>query len=109
MKILKSFLLFILFISNGCSYAQVLPKQSLDGKAADFQGDGTIVLKLPTFSATAKMAGISRIMGGYHIQADNIAGLDLGRKVSVHIFPKIKSYFDGTAGKIDDSKATAKR
>ncbi len=58
-----------------------------------------VALDLPTFSATAEMAGISRVMGGYHIQADNIAGLELGRKVSEHIFPKIKSYFDGTAGK----------
>ncbi len=73
-------------------------KQSSDGKpGAAMQGDGTIVLKMPTFSAAAEMAGLSRVMGGYHIQADNHAGLDLGRKVSVHIYPKIKSYFDGTA------------
>lgn len=73
-------------------------KQSVDGKAlADFQGDGTIVLQLPTFSKTAEMAGLSRIMGGYHIQADNVAGLDLGRKVAVHIYPKLQGYFDGTA------------
>ena len=73
-------------------------KQSFDGKpGAKIDGEGVIVLKMPTFTATAEMAGISRVMGGYHIQADNIAGLDLGRKVAVHIFPKIKSYFDGTA------------
>jgi len=28
------------------------------------------------------MAGISRALGGYHIQADNVAGLELGRKVA---------------------------
>jgi PAP2 superfamily len=73
-------------------------KQSYDGKPGEkIEGDGTIILKLPTFSATAEMAGLSRVMGGYHIQADNVAGLELGRKVSNHIFPKIKSYFDGTA------------
>jgi hypothetical protein len=58
---------------------------------------GAVSLQLPTFTATAEMAGISRVMGGYHIQADNVAGLELGRKVAVHIFPKIQSYFDGTA------------
>ncbi len=68
-----------------------------------------VALDLPTFSATAEMAGISRVMGGYHIQADNIAGLDLGRKVSVYIYPKIKSYFDGTAINPNDLKMTAKR
>ncbi len=47
----------------------------------DDPGD-TVVLKFPTFSETAEMAGISRVMGGYHIQADNIAGLELGRNVA---------------------------
>jgi hypothetical protein len=73
-------------------------KQSIDGQpGAKIDGDGAIVLKMPTFTSAAEMAGISRIMGGYHIQADNVAGLDLGRKVTVHIYPKIKAYFDGTA------------
>ena len=42
----------------------------------------TVTLKFPTFSKTAEMAGISRVLGGYHIQADNIAGLELGRDVA---------------------------
>lgn len=42
----------------------------------------TVTLKFPTFTETADMAGISRVMGGYHIQADNIAGLELGRNVA---------------------------
>lgn len=55
-----------------------------------------VALDLPTFSATAEMAGLSRVMGGYHIQADNIAGLELGRKVADFVFPKTQSYFEGT-------------
>jgi len=46
-----------------------------------YYGD-TVTLKFPTFTETAEMAGISRVMGGYHIQADNIAGLELGRDVA---------------------------
>lgn len=46
----------------------------------------TIILKLPTFSATAEMAGISRVLGGYHIQSDNLEGLALGRKVGKEVF-----------------------
>ena len=42
----------------------------------------TVVLEFPTFTETAEMAGISRVMGGYHIQADNVAGLQLGRDVA---------------------------
>lgn len=47
----------------------------------DNLGD-TVVLKFPTFTEAAEMAGISRVMGGYHIQADNVAGLELGRDVA---------------------------
>jgi len=42
----------------------------------------TITLKFPTFTETAEMAGISRVLGGYHIQSDNTAGLELGRNVA---------------------------
>ena len=51
----------------------------------DNLGD-TITLKFPTFTETAEMAGISRVLGGYHIQADNIAGLELGRNVAKEIW-----------------------
>ena len=34
---------------------------------------------------------------GYHIQADNVAGLDLGRQVATYVWPKTQAYFDGTA------------
>jgi len=42
----------------------------------------TVTLQFPTFTETADMAGMSRVLGGYHIQADNIAGLQLGRDVA---------------------------
>ena len=56
-----------------------------------------MLLELPSFSAVAEMAGISRVMGGYHPQADNIAALELGRNVANHSWPVYQSYFDGTA------------
>jgi hypothetical protein len=71
--------------------------QRFHGKAPDGKMTCDVALKLPTFSATAEMAGISRIMGGYHIQADNIEGLKLGRKVAEYIWPKTQAYFLGTA------------
>ena len=48
----------------------------------------TVALKFPTFSETANMAGISRVLGGYHIQADNKEGLKLGRNVAGVIWKK---------------------
>jgi hypothetical protein len=59
--------------------------------------DEVILLELPTFSATAEMAGISRVMGGYHIQSDNIAGLELGRQLASYSWPRYQAYFNGTA------------
>ena len=41
-----------------------------------------IVLDNSTITQAAEMAGFSRVMGGYHIQSDNIAGLELGRNVA---------------------------
>lgn len=51
----------------------------------DRLGD-TVVLEFPTFTETAEMAGISRVLGGYHIQADNVEGLKLGRNVAREIW-----------------------
>lgn len=54
-------------------------------------------LPLPTFSATAELAGISRVMGGYHIQADNIAGLKMGRDIANYLWDEvIQKYFNGS-------------
>lgn len=56
-----------------------------------------VVLDLPTFTATAEMAGISRVYGGYHVQIDNVEGLKLGRRVAQVVWNKALTYFDGTA------------
>lgn len=56
-----------------------------------------VSLPLPTFTATADMAGISRVMGGYHIQADNVAGLKMGRDIAKFLWTDVyQKYFDGT-------------
>jgi len=56
-----------------------------------------VALDLPTFSATAEMAAVSRAMGGYHIQIDNNVGLKVGREIAVWSWPKYQEYFNGTA------------
>ena len=68
-----------------------------NGKPAAVGIKCDVELPLPTFTATAEMAGISRVMGGYHIQADNVEGLTLGRKVAQFTWPRYQAYFDGTA------------
>ncbi len=53
---------------------------------------GTVTLKLATFTETANMAGISRVLGGYHIQADNVEGLKLGRNVAAVVWKKYLAF-----------------
>ena len=78
--------------------ASVRAMQSMEGRPAEgLPESGEVVLLFPTFTATADMAGISRVMGGYHIQADNVEGLKLGRAVAQYSWPKYQAYFDGTA------------
>lgn len=78
--------------------ATVKAMQSLQGRAPEgLPEDREVVLPMPTFTSVAEMAGISRVMGGYHIQADNIEGLKLGRSVATYSWPKYKAYFEGKA------------
>ncbi len=71
----------------------------VDGKLwKDAPASADVELACPTFSATAKMAGLSRILGGYHIAADNVAGLELGRKVAEYSWAKYQAYFNGANG-----------
>lgn len=78
----------------GFSAAQM---QARDGKPADIADSKVVRLPLPTFTATAEMAAVSRLWGGYHIRTDNDEGLVLGRKVAMYSWPKYQAYFDGTA------------
>jgi hypothetical protein len=56
-----------------------------------------VALALPTFTATAEMAAVSRLWGGYHIRTDNEVGLEVGRKIALYEWPKMQAYFQGTA------------
>ncbi|MBL7870910.1 MAG: vanadium-dependent haloperoxidase [Cyclobacteriaceae bacterium] len=55
-----------------------------------------VTLYFATFTQTAEMAGFSRVHGGYHIQADNIEGLTLGRKVAGKVW---ETFLEHTEGK----------
>jgi hypothetical protein len=54
-----------------------------------------VTLHLKSFTETANMAGFSRVLGGYHIQADNTEGLKLGRKVASVVWKKYQFYVGG--------------
>jgi PAP2 superfamily len=72
--------------------------QARDGvPAKDVPESKEVRLSLPTFTATAETAAISRLWGGYHVRVDNEEGLILGRKIAMYSWPKYQAYFDGTA------------
>jgi hypothetical protein len=72
--------------------------QARNGKpAADVPESKEVRLMLPSFTATAEMAAVSRLWGSYHIRFDNEEGLILGRTVAMYSWPKYQAYFDGTA------------
>ncbi len=56
----------------------------------------TVTIEFPTFTETAEMAGMSRVLGGYHIQADNVAGLELGRNVAHEVWKFYKKHLGET-------------
>ncbi len=56
-----------------------------------------VTLKFPTFTKAGEMAGISRVMGGYHIQADNIEGLKLGRRIAQYNYKKYLELINGSS------------
>jgi PAP2 superfamily len=61
-----------------------------------------VSLEMPTFWSIAEMAGTSRILGGYHLRADNEQGLLLGRKVARFCWPRLRAYINGTAAPAQD-------
>lgn len=74
--------------------------QQVDGEFR-LPSDGSVLscdvsIPMPTFTEAAELAGISRVLGGYHIQADNVEGLRLGRSVARDLFPKVKALIAGT-------------
>lgn len=70
----------------------------------DNAGD-TVTISFPTFSETAEMAGLSRVLGGYHIQADNVEGLRLGRNVAGIVWKKyLKHLGNAEAVNVRDSR-----
>jgi len=72
--------------------------QAINGvRDADLPTSREEVLLLPTFSATAEMAALSRALGGYHISYDNDEGLKLGRVIADYSWPKYQAYFNGSA------------
>ena len=76
--------------------ASTAAMQARYGKPAhDVPGSKEVRLSLPTFTATAEMAALSRLWGGYHIRTDNDEGLILGRRIAMYSWPKYQTYFDG--------------
>lgn len=58
----------------------------------------SVTLRFPTFTNAAEQAGFSRVLGGYHVMADNLQGLAMGRRVAEVVFRKCKAHYEGREG-----------
>ena len=70
-------------------------------------------LDLPTWSATAEMAAVSRMLGGYHISTDNNVGLQMGRAIAdysqaIAIDPTESDYLNSRAAAYEYKKDMAR-
>jgi len=76
----------------------VYEMQRIDGRIPrDVPQTRDVDLPLPTFSETARMAAESRLLGGYHIRADNDDGLALGKRIAEYAWTRYRTYWEGTA------------
>jgi hypothetical protein len=82
------------------SVAQMQAREGLVPVMADAAQAKVVRLSLPSFTATAEMAALSRLWGGFHIRSDNEEGLILGRRIAMYSWPKYQAYFTGTEKRV---------
>ena len=56
-----------------------------------------VTLQWATYFDAADQAGLSRLYGGIHVQADDLAGRRLGARIGKAAYALAERYFDGTA------------
>lgn len=56
-----------------------------------------VILQWATYRDASDQTSLSRIWGGIHPPADDIAGRKIGIEIGIDAFQKAKMYFDGTA------------
>ncbi len=66
-----------------------------------------ITLQWATYRDASDQTSLSRIWGGIHVPADDIAGRKIGAKIGVNAFSLAEKYFDGLITSTEDSKVTS--
>jgi hypothetical protein len=56
-----------------------------------------VVLQWATFYDAADQAGVSRLSGGIHVDADDLNGRVMGANLALDAWAKAQTYYDGTA------------
>jgi len=60
-----------------------------------------VTLSWPTFSDAADAAGMSRRYGGIHFAQGDLTGRALGRQIGAMVWARAKTYFDGSAHRVE--------
>jgi hypothetical protein len=69
----------------------------VDGLEFEAGPTETVTLQWATYQDASDEAGVSRLYGGIHVRADDLAGRVLGARVGVGAWELAQTYFDGVA------------
>jgi hypothetical protein len=77
-----------------------LGQWTIEADSLEFEaGPSTdVTLQWAAYADAADQAGISRLYGGIHVRADDIAGRVMGADIGDAAWAKARTYFDGSAG-----------
>ncbi len=77
-----------------------LGEWTVEADGLEFEAGPTeaVTLQWATYRDAADEAGVSRLYGGIHVRADDLAGRVLGAQVGADAWDLAQTYFDGTAG-----------
>jgi hypothetical protein len=82
--------------SDDFGYSYTFPQGSSKVEPG-FAPSQDITLVLPSFTAAADQAGISRRYGGIHFRQGDLRSRDMGRRCGVQAFEKARAYWSGLA------------
>ena len=77
-----------------------LGEWTVEADGLEFEAGPTtpVTLQWATYQDASDEAGVSRLYGGIHVRADDLAGRVLGEQVGAAAWDLARTYFDGSAG-----------
>jgi hypothetical protein len=77
-----------------------LAEWRIDADGLEFEAgpNDAVTLQWATYADASDEAGVSRLYGGIHVRADDLAGRVLGARVGADAWALAQTYYDGDSG-----------